>query len=808
MKKFKKLVAFLMLALIIFSYGETSFAKVVKDKQTSYVGGTTKNEEDNIEISKTIKESGIENYFDITLTVKTQSKIEEIIKEQSLAVVIVMDVSNTMRRSYDGTTTRYKGAKESASNFIEKFQSFSENTSVDRKIGFVTFNSNSNQVFGLTECKTEDQKKNLIDKVNAIDESVKPETEYYTNMEAGLARARKILKNETGISNKYIIFLTDGMPTTYSTTKEGYKGYYPHTSSNSNFYNHVRNVAVKGTNYSDMGARRAEELAYKIKTEDKVLIYSIGIGVSKMTDYTLYHLQYEKNPYGTELKQTVDTDTEANNKKYYGSTSPYKDRGYRYYAVLPGVKKPSKDALTNNQVKKQYNDPSIYTKWLESYIGSGSGYYFDSNDKTALDIAYNNIFENIKKLNKEISEASWVATDPMGSINEYNVIEFVGMYNDSNNKLYDSLVKGENSASNTAKFNKDNNSIEWDLKNSLYTETKENNITYYNYKIKYRVRLENEKEQFKVGEEIKTNGETYLKYLVLETVDGITKRSDEKTLKFEIPRVEGYLGELKFNKVSNYFNTPLKGTTFKLVHDINNCICKDERKHMDENFTLTSVSNEKGIVSFDKIPSGHTYKLMESLSDGFHNITNDTYKVVVSYGNTLSDAKDSTIINEYINTNLLIKKKVNGVTTNKTFNFELTGIYNNSPLKGTYKTNKDDLELTFNEEGKVNFSLKNNEELLIKDLPKGTKITIKELNKDGFIVKYIKNDSEEFKYNDESLEVFELINNLNITVVNTSTDIMPNTGSSSMLILLIIGSLFIVSPVIYIIVNVLKRKAD
>lgn len=206
MKKFKKLVAFLMLALIIFSYGETSFAKVVKDKQTSYVGGTTKNEEDNIEISKTIKESGIENYFDITLTVKTQSKIEEIIKEQSLAVVIVMDVSNTMRRSYDGTTTRYKGAKESASNFIEKFQSFSENTSVDRKIGFVTFNSNSNQVFGLTECKTEAQKKNLINKVNAIDESIKPETEYYTNMEAGLARARKMLKNETGISNKYIIF--------------------------------------------------------------------------------------------------------------------------------------------------------------------------------------------------------------------------------------------------------------------------------------------------------------------------------------------------------------------------------------------------------------------------------------------------------------------------------------------------------------------------------------------------------------------------------------------------------------------------
>ena len=102
-------------------------------KQVSSLGGENwegkdsgKSKDDSsVIISKTISEtnyksgiSNIENYFDITLRVQTRTKAEE----PDVAVVIVMDVSNTMSYVFKNTkVTRISAAQEAAEKFITDF---------------------------------------------------------------------------------------------------------------------------------------------------------------------------------------------------------------------------------------------------------------------------------------------------------------------------------------------------------------------------------------------------------------------------------------------------------------------------------------------------------------------------------------------------------------------------------------------------------------------------------------------------------------------------------------------------------------
>ena len=83
-------------------------------------GGTRQNAEDGVSVSKTIAGTDIENVFDITLTVQTPQIIERITQEPDMAVVIVMDISNTMKEDFDGET-RYSAAMEAAETFLDNF---------------------------------------------------------------------------------------------------------------------------------------------------------------------------------------------------------------------------------------------------------------------------------------------------------------------------------------------------------------------------------------------------------------------------------------------------------------------------------------------------------------------------------------------------------------------------------------------------------------------------------------------------------------------------------------------------------------
>ena len=137
MKK-KSKILILLLTCIMFIYPTIQVLAIPLDgyKQVIKKGGSnTSDYNDGVAVSKTIEESSLENYFDITLTVETNSKIEEIVKAQDLAVVLVMDISNTMNYGLTGENassgdTRLSVAKNSVKDFISKFYEYSKDTNI------------------------------------------------------------------------------------------------------------------------------------------------------------------------------------------------------------------------------------------------------------------------------------------------------------------------------------------------------------------------------------------------------------------------------------------------------------------------------------------------------------------------------------------------------------------------------------------------------------------------------------------------------------------------------------------------------
>ena len=61
---------------------------------------------DGVQVSKTVEATGIEDYFDITLQVKSKDSVETIMKSDSAAVVFVLDISGSMEDKIDGVSKR------------------------------------------------------------------------------------------------------------------------------------------------------------------------------------------------------------------------------------------------------------------------------------------------------------------------------------------------------------------------------------------------------------------------------------------------------------------------------------------------------------------------------------------------------------------------------------------------------------------------------------------------------------------------------------------------------------------------------
>lgn len=776
--KYLKKIVYILCLLVVTVY---PFLSVYGDslvlngyKQVANIGGEnwegkdsgkTKNDSSVI-ISKTISEtnyksgnSNLENYFDITLRVQTRTKAEE----PDVAVVIVMDVSNTMSYVFKNTkVTRISAAQEAAEKFITDFANrSSSNKDIKRQIGFVAFNTDAKEIFTLQPCMDTTTATNLINDMNTKTNNIMNVTNYgkshsrFTNIEAGLKMANDML-SKSNASSKHIIFLSDGFPTTYISS--GYSGYDPYDTTGKIFYDYVSGKkCLYGTSYSDEAAIRARKMATNVKNNG-INIYSIGVDVGGQT-----------------IKAYVDQTN--------GQSHSVVDRTSTTYEIGSDS---SSDA---------------YKNWLKNKIGSG--YYQDVTNESAMAGAFNEIFKKIM----EMSEATWVAEDPMNTSSNVKNIEFVGIY-DGNKNLRDSV--NLTNGNNTASYN-DKDKINWDLKNSNPTVIENGNITYYVYELHYRIRLQNELSSF---EEIdkstgnskiyETNGKTTLNYVIKTD-----KTSTNGEIDFKVPSIVGYLGELEFKKVSVLGDEfTLENAEFELVHSPN-CPCHNElKKPSDNTLTYKASSTSNGSVKFINIPSGHKYILKETKAPNGHILNKTEYDVEVAYDKTIYSIDGNKIINDYLKSKLNISKEVQGNIENSgTFKFTLVITYSGKPVVGQfpYKKGTNVGTITLDNAGKTTIYLKHNETINIEDLPYGSQFKIEELETDGYEVNY--------KINDNKITFGKSLNGkldstepTNVKFINIGGYIMPETGSSGMLILVIAGILLTGGSVINICYTYFRKK--
>lgn len=575
------------------SYAARAVAKSNQpsDQQVVDRGGSNENADDGVKVSKTIAGTELENVFDITLTVETPTKISRFYTEPDMAVVIVMDISNTMNSAFGGST-RYEAAMEAAEAFLDKFAASSDGIS---RIGYVAFNTNAHEIFGLQSCKDQSEANSLKNTMRQKTGKIINANGYgddhsrFTNIEAGLKKARDMLDGASN-ENKYIIFLSDGFPTTYISSD--YYGYDPYCSSGTPgndgvFYDMVTKKYCRyGTSYSDKAAIRARNMAASIKNSGAT-IFSIGVDVGGQT-----------------IKQYVDQTAQKPDHSVVDRTSETYEIG-------------SADST------------QAYKNWLRNSIGSG--YYYDSTNTEGLMSAYNQIFQEIENIHKQESQAIWVAQDPMPISEGVGHVEFIGLY-DKSGTLYGRTLAGENklNAENTASYDAGKKAISWDLKQSGYSTTVEGSRTIYHYAMTYRVRLCNEEGGFEENKEYDTNGETSLTYRTIVNNNGNETMSGPKTITYPIPSVKGYLAELSFTKTDDDGN-PIEGIAFRLSHDTENCsICRGDGKAVTIN-PYTATSGKDGRVMFTNIPSGHKYVLSEVETPSYYFKDTDTYAVTVAY---------------------------------------------------------------------------------------------------------------------------------------------------------------------------------
>lgn len=601
------------------------------ESQIDRKGGGTTSSDNAVYVSKTIEGTSQENVFDITLQIITKDEVNEVYEEPDMAVVVVMDISNTMTSIFSGeqTVTRYDAAMTAATQFLNNFAEQTEGIS---KVGYVAFNTHAHEVFPMQECSTAQQAATLANTMKtktgdimrtaaakAEDGLYKKSHERFTNIEAGLKMANDML-DDVSNRHKYIIFLSDGFPTTY--VSSGYNGYDPYTSSgnknnNGVFYDDVLNKYCSyGTSYSETAAIKARTLAVSLKNEG-VNIFSIGVDVTGQNLWD-YH------------SQSVDGDgfsvIERREERSY-----YETYGYEIGTTHAEIVKSEATYAEKVAMSQDFKD------WLKGSANSGigSGYYYDSTDQSGLEDAYKQIFAKILEINASSSHLDWVATDPMPDmgVHEIESVEFLGFW-DIYGNLQSSLTgvsKDGPEYENTATFDTSSSTIHWDLKNSGYISIQADNVTNYMCTLKYRVRLKNENDGFVENQIYDTNDVTSLTYRIIEIVGDEKTVSDRKRIDFPIPAVHGYLSELNFMKVDPS-GRPLSGAEFTLSHDTTSCgTCRGDGVSNVPLEDMVAVSGDDGMVTFTNIPSGHHYTLTETEVPAGYELNGNTYQVVISY---------------------------------------------------------------------------------------------------------------------------------------------------------------------------------
>ena len=185
-------------------------------------------------------------------------------------------------------------------------------------------------------------------------------------------------------------------------------------------------------------------------------------------------------------------------------------------------------------------------------------------------------------------------------------------------------------------------------------------------------------------------------------------------------------------------------------------------------------------VTVENLPVGIQYEILEETNPEF------TSKSENETGQIDSDQIKEITFTNYKNNSLTLKKNVKGSYGDKTKKFEFTiQLLNkdtNAPVNGSYayegiqQKENDNQKISFNN-GKATVKLKDNEQILIKNLPYNTSYIITETgaNQDGYETTYSLNDQKNETYSQNIEGNLNTNQNDTVQVINTKESV-PETG--------------------------------
>ncbi len=488
--------------------------ETVPSSRQIVTNGLAETNEDNVTVSKTVRETGTENEFEITLQVTTREKLEEIPTSSDAAVVLVMDTSGSMGGS------RLTAAKDAAEKFVDKYVKDSKPTD-KRYAALVEFANDAETVSGWTNLVAQGTTGKFKDAIDNLYVNYEFLIGYTggTNMEAGLQLAYNLInsaKGENGllkdVKNVNIILMSDGCPTF-------------HVKANTrNSLTKIEGAEGGGNVACYVDWKPVETLASTI-TSANINLYSVAFQTGKA--------DFENRGF---------VETEAKHRSGF-SKYDCTEEGERHWQMVNGVRK--------HGYWTYYWMEMNVSNWMNGFSTKG----FTASNADDLTIKFDNIAKLIK-----LGAQAWKVTDPMGQF-----IEYTGAASDTaadhNRFTYaDGILRWD------LKSSMPEVSEAGDTTTYTYTLT---------YPITLNTAAEGF-EAGKAYATNGTTTLSY--YLFSQVKDDTVIPEDPDTVDFTVPTVKGYLGTLNFQKVDQYGNAltgasfTIDGTEFTGVSNENGAV--------------------------------------------------------------------------------------------------------------------------------------------------------------------------------------------------------------------------------------------
>lgn len=276
-----------------------------------------------------------------------------------------------------------------------------------------------------------------------------------------------------------------------------------------------------------------------------------------------------------------------------------------------------------------FEDPDIKEKTVLEWLASFSHSASQALDPDQLLSSFQSIISQI-----QLAAQAWKVDDTMGDYAVFmRKVGPEGIYNE---------------------FDVKNGVLNWDVlgSNPVKVTSLGNDGVELQYSLTYRVKLDNLNENY-TGGWTDANDVATLTYAVLGD-NGMW--NTVQPVEFPVPQMQGYKGSLTFNKVYMDGETavPIDGMEFQMIPDGDSAT--------GETVTLTAES-KNGVVTFENIPSGHSYTLVETNAgdEGYADLTD--VKLAVALGTVTGGLKNGdTLVNVKKNrtVSLELSKKFEG----------------------------------------------------------------------------------------------------------------------------------------------------